>query len=140
MGRSKQRSREAVRLAAAGLGFAEIAEHLGYADESGPRKAVERRLAKIDRVNVETIRSAQTLGHAESLQRLGEAMALVSAALVDAERREVAPLAHALSRLAAEYRQTLEAVARMYGQRDDGSAELSHIRQFVEAWKVHGTV
>lgn len=56
---ARLREREAVRLRADGLGYDEIAEQLGYANESGARAAVGRALARSADPDVERLRQIE---------------------------------------------------------------------------------
>lgn len=56
-----ERERQAVNLARGGLGFAEIATQLGYANASGAWKAVQRALARVPQGAVEDYRRIELL-------------------------------------------------------------------------------
>ncbi len=58
-GEERLRAQEAVKLRAAGMPYYAIADRLGYADESGARKAVDRLLSRVDHEQVGELRQLE---------------------------------------------------------------------------------
>ncbi|QUD84766.1 hypothetical protein J8M97_09430 [Gordonia polyisoprenivorans] len=55
----RERAHEALKLRTAGLQWSEIAERVGYTDESGPRHAVNRLLSRQEAESAETYREVE---------------------------------------------------------------------------------
>lgn len=110
---ASQKARQALSLRQSGLTYAQIAERLGYGDESGARKAVEKLLARVEFEAVADYRKLQ-------LMRLEEMYSIVNAALWD--RKEQRPNLWAIDRAQA----ILDQQAKLLGLYDAIKMEISH--------------
>lgn len=110
---ASEKARQALDLRQSGLTYAQIADRLGYSDESGARKATEKLLARVEFEAVSDYRKLM-------LMRLEEIYSIVNSALWD--RKEQRPNLWAVDRAQA----LLDQQARLLGLYDAVKMEISH--------------